>query len=427
MDSSPALSPQAQRRFALKVVRRLRKAGFEAYWAGGCVRDQLLGRTPVDYDVACNATPDQIRRLFGYRRTLAVGAAFGVISVLGPKEAGTIEVATFRRDTTYSDGRHPDEVVFSTAREDALRRDFTINGLFYDPLDDRVIDFVEGQADLRRRVIRAIGDPHQRFEEDKLRMLRAVRFAATFAFQLDPATAEAIRRMARRITVVSPERIAMEMRRLLVLERRVTSVRLLIETGLAEPVLPEIVARDRDAEKQLAENLGVLGRLRSPGFALALGALICGLVGPEGAKQIGVRWRLSNKEVERMAWLLAHRHALDQAGQLPWSRVQPILVAEGIEDLIALNQASAAPGPEVAAWCAEKRRLPPEVLDPAPLLKGHHLIDHGLEPGPEFSRLLARVREAQLDGEVHTSEEALALVDRLLQEAQPGDDISAEE
>ena len=150
-------TPQRQREFALEIVRKLRDAQFEAYWAGGCVRDQLLGRPPKDYDVATSAVPDEVRRLFGYRRTLAVGAAFGVINVLGPREAGQVEVTTFRRDADYSDGRHPDHVTFSSAQEDAQRRDFTINGLFYDPVEQRVIDFVHGQEDLQRRVIRAIG------------------------------------------------------------------------------------------------------------------------------------------------------------------------------------------------------------------------------------------------------------------------------
>ena len=176
------LIPDEQRRFALDVVRRLRGAGFEAYWAGGCVRDQLLGRTPKDYDVATNAMPEQVRQLFGRRRTLAIGAAFGVIAVIGPKPAGTVEVTTFRRDAAYSDGRHPDSVAFSSPEEDASRRDFTINGLFYDPVEDRVIDYVGGQADLAAGRIRAIGNARDRFAEDKLRMLRAVRFAATFAF-----------------------------------------------------------------------------------------------------------------------------------------------------------------------------------------------------------------------------------------------------
>jgi tRNA nucleotidyltransferase/poly(A) polymerase len=170
----PAPHPEDQRQFAVEVVRRLRAAGFAAYWAGGCVRDRLLGRVPKDYDVATDATPPQIRQVFGHRRTLAIGAAFGVITVVGPKAAGMVEVTTFRRDAAYSDGRHPDGVTFSSAEEDAQRRDFTINGLFFDPLAEEVIDFVGGQEDLRRGVIRAIGQAAERFAEDKLRMLRAV-------------------------------------------------------------------------------------------------------------------------------------------------------------------------------------------------------------------------------------------------------------
>ena len=206
------LVPQEQRRFAAEVVHHLREAGFETYWAGGCVRDQLLGRTPKDYDVATSATPSQIRQLFGRRRTLAIGAAFGVITVRGPKEAGMVEVTTFRQDAAYSNGRHPDHVTFSSAREDASRRDFTINGLFYDPIEEQVIDFVGGRADLAAGVVRAIGQPRARFAEDKLRMLRAIRFSATFDFELEAETFSSVRQMAGEITVVSPERIAMEMR-----------------------------------------------------------------------------------------------------------------------------------------------------------------------------------------------------------------------
>src|ERR687885_1880927 len=166
-----------EREFAIDVVRRLRGAGHEALWAGGCVRDELLGLAPKDYDVATDARPEQVRRLF--RRTVAVGASFGVVEVLGPRtRAGPlkVQVATFRSDVSYSDGRHPDAVVFSSAREDALRRDFTINGMFFDPLAGRLLDYVGGQEDLRARVLRAIGDPRARFAEDRLRMLRAVRF-----------------------------------------------------------------------------------------------------------------------------------------------------------------------------------------------------------------------------------------------------------
>src|SRR5437773_6759644 len=193
-----------ERDFAVQVVRRLRDAGHEALWAGGCVRDELLGLVPKDYDVATDARPEQVRRLF--RRTVAVGLSFGVVEVLGPPgEAGLlkVQVATFRSDVSYSDGRHPDEVVFASPQEDALRRDFTINGMFFDPLDNQLIDYVGGQEDLQAKLLRAIGDPTARFAEDKLRLLRAVRFATRFDLTLDPATEHAIRAMADQVTVVS--------------------------------------------------------------------------------------------------------------------------------------------------------------------------------------------------------------------------------
>src|SRR5437762_5960893 len=207
-----AVDAQLARQFAVDVVRRLRESGHQSLWAGGCVRDQLMGQLPKDYDVATDAVPDRVRDVFGRRRTLAIGASFGVITVLGPEGAGQIDVATFRRDADYSDGRHPDAVTFSDAEHDAQRRDFTINGLFYDPLAEQVIDYVAGQDDLQRRVIRAIGEPLRRIAEDKLRMLRAVRFAARFDFALDEATRAAIVQQAHELIIVSAERVAAELR-----------------------------------------------------------------------------------------------------------------------------------------------------------------------------------------------------------------------
>ncbi len=408
----PALSPDAQRRFAAELVRRLRGAGFEAYWAGGCVRDQLMGRTPKDYDVATNARPDQVRELFGFRRTIAVGAAFGVIAVLGPKDAGQIEVATFRRDAAYSDGRHPDQVTFSSAAEDASRRDFTINGLFYDPLDQRVLDFVGGQEDLARRRICAIGDPYQRFQEDKLRLLRAVRFAAAFEFDVEPRTLEAVRRMAGEITVVSAERIAAEMERMLVDRHRVRAVRLLLQTGLAAAVLPETVPTDPAQQARLDATLAILERLVQPGFPLALATLLH----LWGAAAVCQRWRLSNRHTDRTSWLVEFHAALHEPRSLRWSQLQPLLLSEGIDDLMALEEAAslaAARDTSHVAWCRSLLAQPREVLDPPPLLTGDDLLRHGIPPGPAYRVLLQRIRDAQLDGEIRTQEDALELADRL--------------
>lgn len=407
------VTPEDQRRFAVEVVRRLRGAGFQAYWAGGCVRDQLLGRTPKDYDVATNAVPERVRELFGRRRTLAIGAAFGVIAVIGPRGAGTVEVTTFRRDAPYSDGRHPDSVSFSSAEEDASRRDFTINGLFYDPSDGRVIDFVGGQEDLARRRLRAIGDPRHRFGEDKLRMLRAVRFAATFSLSIDEETHAAVAAMADEIRVVSPERIAMEMRRMLADPGRAAGVKLLWETRLAEAILPEIVPHDEVAERRLEETLARLAKLpEGAEFPLALAALLHPFVDEAGAAAVCDRWRLSNKESERIVWLVKHHAALLPAAAMPWSMLQPLLVAEGIEDLLALTEAGSAAGAAAASHCRSLLAQPRAAIDPPPLLTGDDLLAEGIPQGPQYRTLLDRVRAAQLDGALHDKAEALAMVEK---------------
>jgi poly(A) polymerase len=415
----PPLVPEKQRLFAIEVVKKLRDAGYAAYWAGGCVRDRLLGRLPADYDVASDATPPEIRQLFGRRRTFAVGAAFGVINVLGPRGAGQIEVATFRRDDSYTNGRRPDSVTFSTAQEDASRRDFTINGLFYDPLADEVIDYVGGRDDLENCVIRAIGNPDERFTEDKLRLLRAVRFAATFEFALEAKTFDAVCRMAAQISVVSSERIAEEMRRLLVDPNRARGIQLLVETGLADAILPEIVPHSQADRERLDLSLDVMDRLEEPSFPLTMAALLQGRVGPADAIRLGERLRFSNKESQRISWLLEHHGALEGARSKRWSATQKLLTADGADDLLDLAEAAARAGAanfDDVAWCRSMRARPPEELDPPPLVTGHDLICHGIKPGPKYRMLLDQVRDAQLDEEVRTKEEALGLVDRLLAE-----------
>ncbi|MCE5269295.1 MAG: CCA tRNA nucleotidyltransferase [Planctomycetaceae bacterium] len=409
--------PEEQRRFAADIVRRLRVAGFEAYWAGGCVRDQLLGRQPKDYDVATNATPEQIRGLFGHRRTLAIGAAFGVISVRGPKPAGMVEVTTFRRDAAYSDGRHPDSVSFSTAAEDASRRDFTVNGLFYDPVENRVIDFVGGQADLAAKVLRAIGNARDRFAEDKLRMLRAVRFAATLDFAIDADARQAIADMAHEIHVVSPERIAVEMQRMLTDANRAVGVRLLVETSLAAEILPEIVPPEQHATALFGRVLDALARLGEQcGFPLSLAALLSPYANPEQAAAVCQRWRLSNQQRDRVCWLLEHRTALENVPDMRWSQVQPVLVADGIDDLLRLMEATSPATAGAVAHCRRLLNQPTETLDPPPLLTGDDLLAHGIPAGPAYKSFLQRVREAQLDGQVATKQESLALIDTWLSE-----------
>jgi len=403
--------PTQQRAFALEVAQKLRAAGFESLWAGGCVRDQLLGTTPKDYDVATNATPDQIRELFGRRCTLAIGAAFGVITVLGPSAAGQIEVATFRTDAQYSDGRHPDSVRFTTAEHDAERRDFTINGLFYDPITKQVVDYVNGQADLKQEIVRAIGDPRRRFEEDKLRMLRAVRFAATFNFTIDPSTMQAIQEMASQLGSVSAERIGMEIRRMLVDTNRGKALQLLKETQLLFHVLPEVAEL---STQDFSDTVRVLDALHQPTLALGVAALLSFAV-PDASLvgTVGRRFRYTNKEIERAAWLLANRESIASAAALQWPRLQRILSNDGATELVALQAATAGEADAVVILCRERLAWPKEKLDPPSLLDGGDLIGHGLEPGPHFSGLLEAVRDAQLNGEIKSREDALLLVDRL--------------
>ena len=398
------------RTFAASVARRLAEAGYVALFAGGCVRDELLGRVPKDHDVATDAPPDAVRRLFGHRRTLAVGAAFGVIVVLPnrrDRDAGVppVEVATFRTDGGYTDGRRPDAVRFSTPEEDAARRDFTVNGLFRDPATGGVIDHVGGRADLDARVIRAIGDPRARMGEDKLRLLRAVRFAATLGFALDPATADAVRAMADQLPVVSGERIGAELRRMLAHPTRSRAVRLLDELGLLGHVLPESSSTGADVLARLPD-----GPVPVP---LALAALLIDC-SPADVGVVAARLRLSNEEADRTADLLARRDALRDAATLPKSVLYPTLAAPSAADLVALTRAdrlaAGAPTDDAGHAAAVLRDTPRAVLDPPPLLTGRDLIDAGLTPGPHFGGLLARVRAAQLDGEVTDRAGALGLI-----------------
>jgi poly(A) polymerase len=439
-----------ERDFAIDVVRRLQEAGFQALWAGGCVRDELLGLVPKDYDVATDARPEQVRNLF--KRTIAVGASFGVVEVLGPRDSPEplkVQIATFRSDVSYSDGRRPDEVVFSSPREDALRRDFTINGMFFDPLKQELIDYVGGQQDLRARVLRAIGEPEVRFTEDKLRLLRGIRLATRFELTIEPATENAIKKMATEINVVSAERIAEELRQLLVHARRSRGLSLMYELGLVAPLLPELLpmkglpqglpsAPTGDLWDHVLCVLDQLGP--SPSFPLAMGALLHDVgkprtvgrtperytfyyhehVGARMADDICLRLKLSNEERDRIVWLVEKHQYLCEAKTMRWSRLKPVLGHPGIQELLALHRADATCSGRsmeqvdycellLSMWTAED-------LKPAPLLTGHDLIKLQLPSGPLYKKLLDAVYEAQLDGTIKTRHEATELVQRLLTE-----------
>jgi poly(A) polymerase len=439
-----------ERQFAKFVVQTLRDAGFQALWAGGCVRDALLGLVPEDYDVATDATPEQVCRLF--LRTVNVGASFGVVEVLGPKsdcQQTKVQVATFREDVSYSDGRHPDAVRYSSPQEDAIRRDFTINGMFFDPLQERLIDFVGGQEDLQSRMLRAIGSPGVRFAEDKLRMLRAIRLAARFELDIQPETATAIEEMAPEIAAVSAERIAEELRKMLVDRTRVRALELFCQLGLAAAIMPEILpmkglpqgppsAPTGDLWSHVMQVMELLGP--SPSFPLAMAGLLHDVgkprtqgrkpdnytfyyhehVGRRLASEIGQRLKLSNSERERIEWLVEKHQFLCTARQMRPSKLKQILIHQGIRELLALHRADAVASnrsTDHVDYCEGLLRQWSEAeLNPPPFVTGQDLIDRGLEPGPKFKQILDKVREAQLDGTIVTKEQALALMERLIAE-----------
>jgi tRNA nucleotidyltransferase/poly(A) polymerase len=400
------------REFAVETVKRLRDAGFESLWAGGCVRDQLLGKTPKDYDVATSASPDQVREVFGRRRTIPVGAAFGVITLVGPPDVGNLDVATFRQDGGYTDGRRPDAVTFGTAELDAQRRDFTINGLFFDPIAEQVIDYVGGQADLKAGVLRAIGDAHQRFAEDKLRMLRAVRFTAALHFQFDAATRNAVEEHARDILLVSAERIAAEMRRMLSHGSRADAVTLLREVGLLEAILPEAAAMERD---NWAAMLATLQAYQGDSFSCALAIIL--RFSEEGAshgsllaKKLGERWRLSTEETELVTDSIAIEKTLLDADNLPWPRVQRKLIHPEAKQIVEYAKALAVAlglSNTGLRFCEERLAWPAEKLNPKPLVTGDDLVRLGLKPGREFKSVLEKIRDLQLEERVASKEEAL--------------------
>ncbi len=414
------------RDLATDIVRRLRAAGFEALWAGGCVRDQILGIPPKDYDVATSARPEQVREVFGRRKTLAIGASFGVITVLGPKSAGQIDVATFRRDAAYSDGRHPDSVSFTSAEQDALRRDFTINGLFFDPVESRVIDYVGGQEDLRQGIVRAIGDPRLRIAEDKLRMLRAVRFAARFDFALDEPTLAAIQQQAHDLVIVSAERIAAEMRLILTHQCRARGMQLLHSARLLEIVLAEALALSPDdpwspesaADTPWRRTLHILHRLDQPTFAVALAALLREIASPTGdlPRTVYDRWKLKNDELDGVVKLLTEEPLVRRASQVRWPELQRILVAPRCEELLSYCQAVAAVLDHSTTefdFCRAKLALPPEEMNPPPLVTGDDLKQLGIPPGPAYREILDRIRDAQLEKRITSREEALSIATQL--------------
>jgi poly(A) polymerase len=453
---------------ALQIVESLRTGGYEAWLAGGCVRDLLLGREPVDYDVATSATPDVVLEMFP--RTFAVGAHFGVVLVASETGEGcaqgsvaercVTEVATFRSDGAYSDGRHPDQVRYTkSAREDVQRRDFTINGLLLDPaklvssrdqtpagsegLREGLLDYVGGLADLDAGLIRAIGDPRLRFEEDQLRLLRAVRFAARFGFTLETQTAAAIRALAHRIHAVSRERVCDELTKMLTEGHARRAFELLDETGLLIQVLPDI-AKMKGVEQPpqfhpegdvWIHTLLLLDQLQlgcEP--TLAWGALLHDVGKPptfrvapdrirfDGHVEVGVamgaeicrRFRFSNHDTHQILALIENHMRFADAPRMKASTLKRFFRLENFPEHLELHRMdclAAHANLDIYNFVrATYEAMPEETVRPAPLVTGRELIAAGYTPGPQFKDMLRAVEDAHLEGAIATRDEALALV-----------------
>lgn len=411
-----------ERQFAHEIVRRLSQHGFTSYYAGGCVRDALLGIPPKDFDVATSATPDHVRNIFGESNTQAVGEAFGVVIVKGrlAKQKCQVEVATFRTDGSYSDGRRPDWVEYASAQEDAQRRDFSINGLFYDPLTNQVIDYVDGQSDLKNRILRAIGNPKDRIREDHLRMLRAVRFAARYELQVDPVTQTAIRESSRLISNVSGERIGNELTRILEHPNRIPAWNLLNSLELLTHLAPELPSKSplfeslptnqQELPLILASLLHPWAPPHSPMSNLHPDQISISNPYQQPLENIRSRWKLPNAVSEATKTCICTSQWITSAHQYPWSIVQPNLLDGWLSESVLLAKSLC----NLHNWpskgieqCLAKLNSSEIPWNPPPLIVGADLIEAGLKPSPLFGKLLLQVRQLQLDEQLLSKEQAL--------------------
>lgn len=434
---------------ALSVLERIRDEGHSAYFVGGCVRDLLLGVAPQDYDIATSARPADIISLFP--ETLAVGAQFGVVLVLvrpnGTRDVAPVqvEVATYRSDVGYSDGRHPDAVRYSdTAEEDVQRRDFTTNGLLLDPLTNEVIDYVGGRSDLERKIIRTIGDPRTRFREDKLRMMRAVRFAARLGYEIEPQTTSAIRELARDIHQVSRERIRDELDKMLTEGQARQCFELLDATGLLTEILAEISAMkgvqqppqyhpegdvwthtlllleglEKGCSKSLAWGVLLHDVGKPPTFRVAPDRIRFdghAEVGTRMAEEICRRLRFSNETTHQVAALVGNHMRFGDAKKMKESTLKRFMRLPHFEEHLELHRLDCTGSHrDLSLYDFIRERLastPEEEMRPTPLITGNDLIQHGWKPGPEFRAMLQAVEDAQLEGTLHTREEAISFVE----------------
>jgi poly(A) polymerase len=429
---------------AASIVRKLRQEGFVAYFAGGAVRDALLGRSPKDIDIATDARPEEVGTLF--HRTIAVGVQFGVIRVL--EQGSEFEVATFRSDGCYLDGRRPVDVRFASPEEDAVRRDFTINGMFYDPVDEALIDFVGGQRDLDLGVIRAIGVAAERFREDRLRLLRAVRFAANLQFELETATWAALQTAAREILVVSPERIRDELLKILQDRQRLRGFDLLDRSGLLAFLLPEVEGLkgceqpkqfhpEGDVFVHTRKMLGLLGPEASGLQALAVLLHDIGKprtrtfeaaenrirfnghdrIGAEMAEKVMARLRFSRHDTETVIEAVRNHMVFKDVQQMRPSRLKRFMARPTFEVELELHRVDCAGSHgdlENYHFLVQKREeMANEPIIPPPLLRGDDLLELGLTPGPRIGEILHAIQTAQLEGEIKTRAEAVELLKTL--------------
>ncbi|MBI4432606.1 MAG: CCA tRNA nucleotidyltransferase [Candidatus Omnitrophica bacterium] len=418
---------------ALRIVRTLRQNDYDAYFVGGCVRDLLLKKKPKDFDIATNARPQVIQSLFP--KTVPVGIQFGVVLVLVDGEP--FEVATFRADKGYQDGRRPTGVRFTDAKEDALRRDFTVNGLFYDPIARKVLDWVGGQKDLKRRVIRAIGDPKKRFTEDKLRMLRAVRFASVLGFKIEPKTSAAAKKMAKSIQVVSQERVRDELVKMFTGPHPALAMTLLDKSGLLKEVLPEVhkmkgVNQPREFHPEgdvFVHTRILLEQLKNPDVVLAFGALLHDIgkpptytrqdrirfnghdrVGAAMASRILERLRFPNDLKDKITACVEGHMRFKDVKAMRESTLKKFMQRETFDTELEQHRIDClASHGDLSNWRFLKKKLKTLTRDqikPAPLLTGHDVMGLGYTEGPVIGQILRAVEELQLDGQLKTKEEA---------------------
>jgi poly(A) polymerase len=425
---------------ARSIVERLRAKGFEALYAGGCVRDRLLGAEPHDYDVATSARPEQVEALFP--RTVPVGAQFGVILVLeGDAE---IQVATFRGDGAYHDGRHPESVHYTDAKGDALRRDFTINGLFHDPLKNEVLDFVQGRNDLEKHLIRAIGNPEERFSEDKLRLLRAIRFATTLGFTIDSETWVALLKWAPEIHAVSAERIRDEFCKILLSPNRLHGFDLLDQSGLLRMILPEmdqLKGCDQPADFHPEGDVFVHTRLmlsllpEKVSLPLVLSVLFHDLgkpatrfvdetgrirfnghegVSAEISLRIMQRLRFSNEVIDAVLPAVRLHMSFKDVPNMRIATLKRMMARPTFDDELELHRVDCLSSHGMldnhALLIAKREEFSQEPLIPSPLLTGDDLITLGWKPGPKFAEILQSVQTLQLEGKLTSRDEALRWV-----------------